>query len=463
MLRRAVPDGYRSASGTSTRSVPLARSRGLVSAVDPAYSPAASEIVVAGTGLAPEAPRPDIEVEHYPELDIARGLAAVAFVLFTVYQFCNVDHYLYKGTPAYTILDSLDAAVPLFFVVTAFLLFRPIARAAIDGTAAISIRSFLARRALRVLPVYYLAVILVWFSRQRGLPGDWRDLLEHLTFTQIFDEKRIFYTLGPGWAVSVAVFFYVLVIALSVGLMPVCRRLSSRRSRTAFLLSTIAILGSASLAWKAWNFSAGRRPADGAFTVWFGPLSALDVFAAGMTVAVLAAFFEGRRRSGPLTSVALGCVALVLLTGAFAARNGDGWSGVYFPTVCATGFAALIAGVIFASPSGKRIPGWSSTPIRRCLLSLGAISYSVFIWQEPVLLELRRFGGIVRQSPDVFVPDAFLVLLGSLVVGSISYLIVETPFRRLAAYVPPTARLGSPEGDRDLRAPDTVVPRSGHE
>ena len=82
---------------------------------------------------------------RFEELDGYRGIAVMGIVVFHVFQFCNVDHYLYLGTPAYTVLNSLDAMVPFFFVLTAFLLFEPMARAAIEDTPPISGRGFLAQ------------------------------------------------------------------------------------------------------------------------------------------------------------------------------------------------------------------------------------------------------------------------------------------------------------------------------
>ena len=255
--------------------------------------------VVAGSAAAPVSPAPSLQTAgRYDELDGHRGIASVAIVIFHVYQFCNVAHFLYYGTVGYTVLNSLDAMVPWFFVLTAFLLFEPVARSAIDGRQPMSARGFLIRRAIRILPVYYVAVVVVWASRQTALPGDWRDLIEHLTFTQVFDEKRIFYTIGPAWSLSVEVFFYLALAILGLVLPRACRRLASRKRRIAVLAASTAALALVSLAWKAWSFSAGHRPTTGSFTTWFGPMANLDAFAVGMAVAIIAAAAGGNGPSG---------------------------------------------------------------------------------------------------------------------------------------------------------------------
>lgn len=351
----------------------------------------------------------------------------MAIVIFHVYQFCNVAHYLYLGTPAYTVLNSLDAMVPWFFVLTAFLLFEPIARSAIEGGPAISARGFLVRRAIRILPVYYVAVGVVWFSRQPSLPGDWRDLFEHLTFTQVFDEKRIFYTIGPAWSLSVEVFFYLALMLLGLGLPRVCRRLRGRRQRIAVLASGTAALAAVSLAWKAWSFSVGHRPTTGAFTTWFGPLANFDIFAVGMAVAIIAAAQGDRRPLGPRTRLALRLTALAILAVAFAFRQANAWPGVYFSTLCAVGFGGLVAAAVLGSRPGR----WERVLSCRPLLWLGTISYSIYLWHEPVLLALAGWEGLVRQAPGAFVPDTAVVLAVSILAGWLSYTLIERPTSQL--------------------------------
>src|SRR5665811_1079712 len=77
-----------------------------------------------------------------------------------------------------------DSTVGLFFVLSAFLLTLPYARAGLTGNQPVAARAFLFRRSVRIVPLYLVAVLVVWASRNPALPGDWRDLVEHLTFTQ---------------------------------------------------------------------------------------------------------------------------------------------------------------------------------------------------------------------------------------------------------------------------------------
>jgi peptidoglycan/LPS O-acetylase OafA/YrhL len=381
-----------------------------------------------GSVVAPAKPAPAARnAERYQELDGHRGIAAVAVVIFHVYQFCNVSHFLYYGTPAYTVLNSLDAMVPWFFVITAFVLFEPIARAAIAGREPISARGFLIRRALRLLPLYYVVVVVVWTCRQQALPGDWRDLVEHLTFTQVFDGKRIFYTDGPAWSLSVEVFFYLILIIGAVGMAGLCRRLASKKQRTAVLAVGTAGLGCLSLAWKAWSFGVGHQPTTGAFTSWFGPMANFDNFAIGMAVAIIVAAFGDSRPLGSRSRLTLRLAALAILITAFATRRADTWEAVYFSTLCAAGFGCLVAAATLGPPRDRFGRVLSCRP----LLWLGSISYSVYLWHEPVLLALAGWRGLVRQTPGAFVPDTLIVVTVSILAGLFSYLIIERPTSQL--------------------------------
>ena len=378
---------------------------------------------------------------RWPELNGHRGIAVAGIVVFNVYQFCNVDHFLYRGTLAYTVLNSLDAMVPWLFVLSAFLLFEPIARSAINAPHMISVRGFLTRRAIRLLPLYYVAVAVVWFSRQQALPGDWRDLLEHLTFTQVFDEKRIFYTIGPAWAISVGVLFCLLVAVLAVGLRYACRRVTGRRHRIALLVAPILVLAAVSVAWKAWAFSGAHDPTTGAFTTWFGPLSNLDDFAIGMAVAVVIATRPDRGSFRPSARLMLRLIGLAIVCAAFATRQANTWTGVYFPTTCAIGFGCLVTAAALGPPDR-----WSRALSRRPLLWLGTISYGMYVWHEPLMLALSHSHDLVRQSYGAFPADAVVIAALSILAGWVSYLLIQRPTGQLERVATPVGTDGTSAG-----------------
>ena len=105
----------------------------------------------------------------------------LAVVVSTAYQYClNARGQLYNGPWLGRVLLSLDGVIGWFFVVSAFLLYAPLVRQGLTGRGAVTPRGFLIRRLLRAVPLYWLAIIVVWAYRTSKLPGDCRDLAEHL-------------------------------------------------------------------------------------------------------------------------------------------------------------------------------------------------------------------------------------------------------------------------------------------
>jgi peptidoglycan/LPS O-acetylase OafA/YrhL len=81
------------------------------------------------------------------------------------------------------------------------------------------------------------------------------------------------------------------------------------------------------------------------------------------------------------------------------------------------------------------------------LLWLGTISYSIYLWNEPVLLGLNGWHGLVRQSPGAFVVDALVVLVFSVIVGLISFVLIERPTSQLGRVFRRDGRLQLPSGE----------------
>lgn len=145
-----------------------------------------------------------------------------------------------------------------------------------------------------------------------------------------------------------------------------------------------------------------------------------------MAVAVLVAALGRRRPLGHRGRLLLRVAALVILVVAFATRAAETWSAVYFASICSVGFGCLVAAAVLGSPPDR----WALTLSRRPLLWLGMISYSVYLWHEPIMLTLRGWG-LVQQQPDEFLATAISVVTVSVLVGWLSYVVIERPTSRL--------------------------------
>lgn len=363
------------------------------------------------------------------QLDGYRAIAACAVAVFHAYQTNRKPggEWPLEGTFWHEAMLATDLFVSLFFVLSGFLLGLPFARSALSQAKARSARMFLLKRFVRIVPLYYIVVLLVWSLTNPELPGDWRDLVLHLTFTHVYSEDKIFYTDGPAWSLAVEVHFYVLLAILGPLAYRACLRLSRRASRLAVLLGGIGVLIGLSLAYKFWAVYVLRAPST-QWPVWFGPPAKLDLFAVGLLLAVLAA--AGVR--WPARAIRV----LVVLAGAgvialgMAIRPPHDEPDPFVHPVIAAGCALVISATALSTAPGPRWLSW------RPLLLVGLCSYSLYLWHEPVLRVLVDAGVLPGvHSPWAFPVTAVLLLVIAIPVAYLSYHVIErTGLKILAAF-----------------------------
>src|SRR4030081_2875833 len=91
-----------------------------------------------------------------PALDALRAVGAVAIVATNVGFWTAATADPFWGG----LVARLNVGVAIFFVLSGFLLFRSFARAAEGQTPAPDTNRYLVRRGVRILPAYWLAVIV---------------------------------------------------------------------------------------------------------------------------------------------------------------------------------------------------------------------------------------------------------------------------------------------------------------
>lgn len=363
---------------------------------------------------------------RFADLEGYRGIAALAVVLYHVHQ-----HVLQSGGPmpgwwANRLLQGLDGFVDLFFVLSAFLLTLPFAQASLAGQAQPDGTTFVVRRVARIVPLYFVAVAVVWAFRNPVLPGDVTDLVEHLLFVQVYDPVRTFFTIGPAWSLAVEVQFYALLVAVGSAWCTVAPRIPERL-RLRLLLGTIGALASVSLLWRviAWygfGIPTSYSPA------WFGLQSRLDTFALGMLLAVAVA----RRVSiSRRMAFVLRVTGLLVVVGAMLARPWLAGPHVWFDLVVAVGFVLLLAASVLGPPGVV-----TKLLTVRPLILLGVISYSLYLWHEPILLWLDAWGLMPSGADQLPRLLSFgLLTLVAVPLAWLSYLVIERPAGNLRLLV----------------------------
>src|SRR3954467_3934053 len=111
---------------------------------------------VANQESTPDALTPPEGHPRYPLVDSLRGIAALGVVMFhTSYFLTARDTSL--GRP----LAHLDSGVAIFFALTGFLLYRPFLAGSLGQAPGVPVRLFYWRRALRIAPAYWVALLVL--------------------------------------------------------------------------------------------------------------------------------------------------------------------------------------------------------------------------------------------------------------------------------------------------------------
>ncbi len=151
--------------------------------------------------------------------------------------------------------SRMEMGVPIFFVLSGFLLFRPWVKSVATGGPEPSIRRYAWHRVRRIMPAYVVTVLaayVIYHFRHAGpnFGHTWEGLFRNLTLTQIYTFNYMRGFLHQGltqmWSLAVEASFYVVLPLLAYLLLVVlCRR----QWRPKLLLLGIAGLALITPAW----------------------------------------------------------------------------------------------------------------------------------------------------------------------------------------------------------------------
>lgn len=322
-------------------------------------------------------------------VDSLTGVRAVA-ALLVVLTHAAFTTGKYTQTYVGLMYSRAEIGVPIFFVLSGFLLFTPWVKALARADAeksygAPSVRRYAWHRVRRIMPAYVVTVLAAYalyhFRTAGPNPGHtWLGLLRNLTLTQIYTDNYLFSWLHQGltqmWSLAVEVAFYVALPVLAYLLMVVlCRR----QWRPGVLLGALGVLAASSLGWLTLVHTTDFLP-DGA-RLWLPTY--LIWFVGGMLLSVLSVM--GVRAYGFL------CIPLALVCYLIASTPIAG-----APTTSpATLAESLWKAVLYASiatlvvaPLGLGNRGWYARVLgSRVMVFLGEISYEIFL-VHLVIMEL---------------------------------------------------------------------------
>jgi peptidoglycan/LPS O-acetylase OafA/YrhL len=389
---------------------------------------------------APTRPSAAKRTRRFQEVDGLRAIAAFAVISVHVSQYFPVSHselvaYLVErndGVPA--------AAGVLFFVISGFVMYRPFVAARAAGRPLPPLLPYAVRRAVRIVPAYWLAlaVVSVWFGF--GYIGTAQGIVRYFGFMQIYGN---IHTLGQGlgvaWTLCVEVTFYLVLPPLALA----ARRIGRRRP---WIFSELILFGAMVLTSVIWQIVILQTVSYD--TGWVVPMlswlpGTIELIAVGMLLAALSVEVERRptpRRAAALITrrpwlAWLSAIALFYVVGQATSLG---------PTVywVSTNLAKLVACGLLVAPFVLGGPGRGviARVLRaRPLVFIGTVSYGIYLWHYPLLTKL-----LPSMYKHGEVETLVVVSLMSLWAGALSYYLIEHPTQRLAIRWLSRRRAGGP-------------------
>jgi peptidoglycan/LPS O-acetylase OafA/YrhL len=404
-----------------------------------------------------------------------RGIAASSILVYHVWLYSAPSgQRVQLGPISRFVFPYLPVGVTLFFSLSAFLLYRPIVDSIIGERSLPSIRAYLRNRALRILPVYWVILLVLGIGLGAGvirlsstevglgsLASHPSLLVRNLALVQNFFPTSLITGIPPAWSLAVEVAFYLALPLLgSLAVVAAGRSSTARRRTLAALVPPVLLLlvGLSGKAAAMWLVPPGRGPAPGWSSDWHSVLvrsfwGQADLFAFGMTLAVVWVIVETGRMRLPewWRKVAFGLmIAIGLSTTRFGRDEVLGAS--LWATDLAVGCTLLLALVVLPPSSGGRRAVLTRVLESRVLTAAGLVSYSLFLWHEPLVRWLTS-RGITLDGRRGFVVNLVIVAAVSGALAALSYRFVERPALRHKAVTTreaPRSRTGR-AGEEPLR------------
>jgi peptidoglycan/LPS O-acetylase OafA/YrhL len=345
----------------------------------------------------------------------------------------------------------LDVGVTIFFVISGFLLYRPFVQARFDDDSPPRTLPYAWRRFLRIVPAYWVALAVTALAL--GLAGVFtvQGIPTYFGFAQIYRHDYSLGGLTQAWTLCVEVTFYAFLPLYAL----VMRRLPgrSRRGRMRGELWGLAALVLVAVVYQAVLVSSADDPNAASDVQGLLYLPAfLDQFAIGMGLAVASVALADREvLPGPLRTLerfpGLAWAGALVAFWAVSTQIGlDGRGGLYEPRTAAQYFehhylfAAIGLGVVLPAVFGDQSRGFVRRLLaNRVLLYLGLVSYGIYLYQQLVYVQLDRWGFASGTQLGFLHPYLIWLgvgIIGSVVLASISYWLMERPLLRLKRLVP---------------------------
>ena len=343
-------------------------------------------------------------------LDGLRALAVVSVVLTHFGAFAGLDN-----SPFLPLFHG-QTGVRAFFVLSGFLITRLLLQE-YEQNGRISYPDFLARRALRIFPLYFLFLVLAsllfltgyWRTNPSGLIYAWL-YVYNFAPPALYDPM-----LAHTWSLAVEEHFYLLWPLALLLLVP------RERALIGFILVTAIASFLSFIILTRWmgirGFFLERWTVVAAFSLLVGCLAAVLAHFQG------ASAFVRFCRSNAGCLVAIGLFAVPALVSFVPLLQGRVVPGYTASAVQSFGIAVLVLWITSRQDS-VAVAALEFTPLRY----LGMISYGIYVWQGFFLATSPA-----RDPQSSWPPSSSLGLVGIAICAPLSYHYFERRFLAMKA------------------------------
>ncbi len=390
-----------------------------------------------------------------PVLDGIRGLIAIGVLFMHTAYFAGImDLGPVKGVPVINWLTvGLTIILTPFFLLSGMLLYKSFAKATFTGTSGPPVKAFFARRLLRIVPTYWVvvaaALLLINFA---SIDSVWYVVAPvlGLHYFKNTDSSGLIPGLEITWSVVTEVLFYLLLPVAAVLINRYARNAAGDPARQ--LRRMVCCLLPFVLIGPAWEIYT-HLPSMGQYPIeLFWPPMFFGVMALGMVLGALNAYHDvtgkvpGLYRLAAKSPLSWWALAFTLYIVNCIRPFDKAGSSDYPPIsqalldhVLTVVWGVLVLVPLIAPTARSRV--MDVVLGNKLSVFLGRISYGVYLWHFPVLYFAFRagslFGTAPMMEPGTIAPWLLVgeVLLGTIILATLTYYLVERPAGRLGARI----------------------------
>ncbi|MFT8348764.1 acyltransferase family protein [Clostridium saccharoperbutylacetonicum] len=320
--------------------------------------------------------------------------------------------------------------VNLFYVLSGFLLFKPFCEMYYTNSGKIDIKKYFIKRALRILPVYYvfIALSVILTNPNYISTAGLKIILINAFFMQNFFINIVPLLNGVAWTLAIEVQFYILLPLIA-------RFFYGKRNKIALPLTILFVLGYRLLLYVIMKPALTGIDFPFYYATEYNILGCIDNFAIGMTIANIYLYYKNNECSYPkwisINKYMIGILPIniaILSYNYYSWRFGNSISQsalftFFFDIYSYMSYASLFIYVLFYESKLKKI--LSSNILR----IFGVIGYSVYIWHLPILNYLLNTNFVSKV--DGWSKYLHLLILGIIIIIPFSvgmYVFVEKYF-----------------------------------